>query len=91
MRRIERCIDDVKDWKTRNYPRMNDTKTEILPVIPKSAFGILRGMRVRVGTDEVSAAKRVRNSGVYLHRHLDMIVQVSRTISICSLHLHNIG
>ena len=73
------------------YLHMNDTKIEILPVIPKSASGILRGLLVRVGTDEVSAAECVRNLGVYLDRHLDMTVQVSCTISTCSLHLRKIG
>ena len=72
-----------------NYLCMNDTKTEILPVIPKSASGILSGLCVHVGTDEVSAAKHVRNLSVYLDRHLDM--QASRTISTYSLHLCNIG
>ena len=70
---------------------MNDTKTEILPVIPKSAPVILSGLLVRVGTDEVSAAKLVRKHDVYLDRYLYMAVQVSHTISTCSLHLRNIG
>ena len=56
VRRTERCINDVKDLMTWKYLRMNDTKTEILPVIHNSASGILRRLRVRVGTDEVSAS-----------------------------------
>ena len=65
---------------------MNDTKAKTLFGISKSAYGILSGLRVRVRTDEVSAAECVRNLDVYLDRQLNMTVQVSRTISTCCIY-----
>jgi len=37
MERREHCIDAIKHWMTYNYLRMNDAKTEVLPVVPMSA------------------------------------------------------
>ena len=62
--------------------------SEILPVIPRHKTEMTLGLRVRVGSDHVTA---VRHLGVYLDRHLDMTTQVSRTISTCSFHMRNIS
>ena len=74
-----------------NYLQMNDSKSEILPVIPRHKTNMTEGLRVRVGSDYVTAVRHVKNLGVYLDRHLDMTTQVSRTISTCSLHMRNIA
>ena len=77
---------------TTNYLQMNDSKSEILPVIlrHKTNINMTEGLRVRVGSDYVTAVLHVNNIGVYLDRHLDMTTQVSRTTSTCSLHMRNI-
>lgn len=67
------------------------TKQKFYQLSPKLASGILSGLRVGVGTDEVSAAEHVRNIDIYLDEHHYMTVQVSHTISTCSLNLRNIG
>ena len=75
---------------TYNYLCTNDSKTEILPIIPKSASGIIiAGLHVSVGSDDVSASECVRNLGVYLD--LILTAQVCCTVSTCSLHLRNIS
>ena len=74
---------------TANYLQMIDSKSEILPVIPRHKTDMTQGLRVRVGSDYVTAVHHVINLGVYLDRHLDMTTQVSRTISTCSLHMRN--
>ena len=91
VHRIEKCIDELKEWMSANYLQMNDSKSEILPVIPRHKTNMTEGLRVRVGSDYVTAVRHVKNRGVYLDRHLDMTTQVSRTISTCSLHMRNIA
>ena len=91
VHRIEKCIDELKEWMSANYLQMNDSKSEILPVIPRHKTNMTEGLRVRVGSDYVTAVRHVKNLGVYLDRHLDMTTQVSRTISTCSLHMRNIA
>ena len=70
---------------------MNDSKSEILAVIRRHKTNMTEGLRVRVGSDYVTAVRHVKNLGVYLDRHLDVTTQVSRTISTCSLHMRNIA
>ena len=91
VHRIEQCIHELKDWMTANYLHMNDSKSEILPAIPRHKTDMTQGLRVRVGSDYVTAVRHVKNIGVYLDRHLDMTTQVSRTIITCSLHMRNIA
>ena len=91
VHRIEQCIDELKEWMTSNYLQMNDSKSEILPVIPRHKTAMTQGLRVRVSSDYVTAVRHVKNLGVYLDRHLDMTTQVSRTISTCSFHMRNIS
>ena len=69
---------------------MDETKTDILPVIPTAALAIVSGLHVRVGTQEICAAEHISNLGHTLDKHLDINIQMSRTISTCSLHLCNI-
>ena len=80
VHRIEQCIDELKEWMTSNYLQMNDSKSEILPVIPRHKTDMTLGLRVRVGSDHVTAVHHVKHLGVYLDRHFDMTTQVSRTI-----------
>ncbi len=51
---------------TANYLQMNDSKSEILPVIPRHKTDAAQGLWVRVGSDYVTAVRHVKNLGVYL-------------------------
>ncbi len=77
---------------TANLLSMNDSKTQYLPIVPKSASWLLDEVNViRIGDDTVTAATTVRNLGVYFDHHLDMNSQISHVISACSYHLRNIN
>ena len=43
MERLEHCIDTIKHWMTCNYLRMNDAKTEVIPVVHMSASYLAAG------------------------------------------------
>ena len=89
---IEKCVDELKDWMTANLLSMNDSKTQYLPIVPKSAAWLLDEVNaIRIGDDTVTAATTVRNLGVYFDHHLDMNSQISHVISACSYHLRNIN
>ena len=72
--RIEQCIDELKDWMTANYLQVNDSKSDILPVIPRHTTDMTQGLRVRVGSDYVTAVRHVKNIGVYLDRHITLFI-----------------
>ena len=89
---IEKCVDELKDWMTANLLSMNDSKTQYMPIVPKSAAWLLDEVDVtRIGDDTVTAATTVRNLGVHFDHHLDMNSQISHVISACSYHPRNIN
>ena len=77
---------------TANLLSMNDSKTQYLHIVPKSAAWLLDEVNViRIGDDTVTAATTVRNLGLHFVHHLDMNSQISHVISACSYHLRNIN
>ena len=77
---------------TANMLSMNEGQTQYLPIVPKSAAGLLyEGNVIRIGGDTATAAITVRNLGVHFDHHLDMNSQISHVISACSYHLLNIN
>ena len=34
LSRLEACVPEIKHWMTHNYLKMNDQKTEFLPIVP---------------------------------------------------------
>ena len=89
---IEKCVDELNDWMTANLLSMNDSKTQYLPIVPKSASWLLDEVNViRIGDDTVPAATTVRNLGVHFDHHMDMNSHTSHVISACSYHLRNIN
>ena len=55
---------------------MNDGKTQYLPIAPKSAAALVDGSVIHIGVSTITASRCVRNLGVFIDRHLDMIKQV---------------
>ena len=92
MRHIEKCVDKLNDWTTVNMLSMNDSNTQYLPIVPKSAAWLLDDVNViRIGDDTVTAATNVRNLGVHFDHHLDINSQISHVISACSHHMRKIN
>ena len=70
LRRMEDCLDVVKQWMTSNCLCMNDNKTEYLPMVPKTAAAVV-GNVINVGDATITASRYVRNLGVIIDRHFD--------------------
>ena len=69
---------------TANYLKVNDDKSEFMPVVPRSAAHLLKGLTINIGEVRVSAVNNVRNLGAYLDCHLDMSHK-NRTTSTCTI------
>ena len=62
MHHIEKCVDELKDWMTANLLSMNDSNTQYLPIVLKSAAWLFDEVNViRVGDDTVTAATTVHH------------------------------
>jgi hypothetical protein len=91
LRRLEACIAEIKAWMAANYLKVNDEKTEFLPVVPRSARSLLDGLTINVGGITVAAVDSVRNLGAHLDCHMDMAANISMTIKSCYFHLRHVG
>ena len=74
-----------KTWMTANYLKVNDDKSEFIPVVSKSASHLLKGLTISIGEVRVSAVKNVRNLGAYLDCHLDMSHNVAILLKSCTI------
>ena len=83
LRRMEDCLDVVKQWMTSNCLCMNDNKTEYLPVVPKTAAALVIDIEICVGDATITALQHVRNLDVIIDRHLDFKKQVLSIVSVC--------
>ena len=66
VRRMEDCLDVVKQWMTSNCLCMNDTKTEYLPVVPKTAAAPIVDSVIRVDDATITASQYVRHLGLII-------------------------
>ena len=91
LRRMEDCLDVVKQWITSNCLCMNDYKTGYLPVVPKMAAALVVNSVIREGDATITASRYVRNLGVIIDRHLDFKKHVSSIFSVRAFHLRHIN
>ena len=73
--RIEHCLLDVKDWMLINKLKLNDDKTEVLLINPKS-FPVDISC-IRIGTEEINFNESAKNLGVIFDKDLNLSNHIS--------------
>lgn len=91
VRRMERCVEELRSWMTENKLKLNDSKTEVLVVSTKTNKHEVENIQVKVGDDIIKPSTSVRDLGSYLDSTMSMEEQVSRTVRACYLQLRSIG
>ena len=91
LSRLEACVAEIKHWMTQNYLKVNDQKTEFLPIVPRSARQLLLGPSVTGGDASVAAVSTVRNLGAHLPTHVEMAANTSNIVKSCYFQLHLIA
>ena len=76
---------------TANYLKVNDDKSQFMPVVPRSAAHLMEGLTISIGEVRVSAVKNARNLGAYLDFYLDMSHNVAILLKSCYFHMYHIG
>ena len=82
---------DIREWLTSNYLKVNDQKTEFLPIVPVSAKKLIKELSISVGGALIQAVDKVKNLGVYLDNHMNMSANTSEIVRCCYFHIHHIG
>jgi hypothetical protein len=91
MQRLEACIAEIREWLTRNYLKLNDLKTEFLPIVPSSARALVEGLVLNVSGAGIAAVDKVRDLGAYLDSRMDMSANTTAIIRSCYFHLRHIS
>ena len=72
IRRLQNCIMEIREWLNSNYIKVNDQKTEFLPIVPVSAKKLIKELSISVGGALIQAVDKVKNLGVHLDNHMNM-------------------
>ena len=87
IRKMERCVFSIRQWMKTNMLKLNDDKTEILIIRPKSAHQHLLPETVRIGAPNTHA----RNLGVTFDCNMSLERHVTNISRTAYYHLHSIG
>ena len=83
--RLEYCINEIKQWMTRNKLKLSDDKTEAMTVGTRLRSSISCGEHLKVGDYEIPFKPFVKCLGVFLDSRLTMSKQVSNLCRIYRL------
>ena len=90
---IQSCTAQIKDWRTVNKLRLNDSKTEVLLLGPNVQRNRLFLDSLMVGDSEICVpiTGSIRNLGAYFDSDLSMNAHVTKVCQAIHFHLRNIG
>ena len=91
IKKIERCITEIRIWMNNNQLKLNDDKTEVIVFGTKQKLSQLGEVSVQIGDATVKQASSAKNLGVLLDPCLDMQLHVRAVCKACYLQIRSIG
>ena len=90
LKKLEQCINEIRQWMKDNFLKLNDSKTEFLVIKGRQSKPVeVQG--VRIGEECVAAVSSARNIGAIIDKNLTMEDQVSSVCRNCYVSLHQIS
>ena len=86
---ISACISDIRTWMIRNKLKINDNKTEFLP-ITSSRANFTDNINLKIGNENIPPTDSCKSLGVMLDSHFTMDTQISNLCRATHFHLRNI-
>ena len=91
IRKMEPCVASIRQWMKTDMLKLNDDKTEIFIIRPKSANQHLLPESVRIGNTNVTPNTHARNLGVTFDCNMSLERHVTNISRTAYYHLHSIG
>ena len=88
---VQSCIEAVKAWMAPNKLKMNDDKTEMMPVATSQKLRSLDADHVCIGSDRVNFTNKAKNLGVILDSCLSMDSHVNQISKVSYLEIRRLG
>ena len=88
---IQRCVNGIKSWMTKNKLQLNDGKTEILHIRSRFRDTTDKNISIAIGDTDIVPSETVRNLGIVFDSHMKMDSHVRSAVRSSYLALRNIG
>ena len=76
-RRIQNCISEMKMWMSFNFFKLNDDKTEVILIAPRSNHNKTSLPTIQVGNSDVTPFESARDIGVIFDANMSMETQIT--------------
>ena len=91
VKKMEKCLEEIRRWMANNKLKLNEKKTEVLVVTTKTTQKHTEHLTVKIGDDIIKPSSAVRDLGGWLDDSLSLKEQVSRTARAGYQHLRSIS
>ena len=88
---LQRCCEDIRTWMRGNFPKLNDSKTEVLLIGSHRKLTKILLSGVMVSDSLIAAVTSVRNLGTVFDTNMTMVPQVNAVCQSALYHIKNIG
>ena len=89
--RMEKCIEEVREWMAQNFLKLNDDKTELITLGSRHNLSQLDQTEITIGNCTVEPSTQVRNIGATFDSELKMEAQVAKVCKSAWHHMYQIG
>ena len=89
-KKIEACIEDIKQWMAANHLKLNTDKTEVLFVGTPAQLKKVQVESIQVGESKIKPSVEVRNIGAYFASDMSLRKHVTKVCQASYYHLRNI-
>ena len=90
-RKMEACIEEIREWLKWNCLKLNDGKTEIMIVGQNNLTRKINNPELSIGHANVKPTTKVRNIGAIFDAEMKMLDQVSSVCKASYASLHSLG
>ncbi len=91
LQRIETCIDEIRQWMSQNFLKLNDDKTEFIIIGSHFQRSKVHIPHIRVGDVNITPGDSVRNLGAMFDSQFSMTDHVTHIAKSARFSLRNIG
>ena len=90
LARVERCIEDIRNWMLNDKLKLNDDKTEFMIIGTSQQLAKVSINSLRVGTATITPVSSARNLGSWFDSKLTMTIHISKSCNSAFYYLYNL-
>jgi hypothetical protein len=79
--KVQECLIRIRDWMQANQLKLNDNKTELLPLFSQRPEKL--PFKVNIGKNTLESSKEVKNLGVIFDENMNFRTHIRKTAKTC--------